>query len=79
VKINQLEQMNCAVPPTPPPPPPRLFEILVSMYFKKSIAMVTGFKSECKSKVTVTPSGGSACKAHAVTGDAFSLAPGTVL
>jgi hypothetical protein len=52
---------------------------LVSRYFKKSIAMVTGFKSECKSKVTVTPGGGSTCKAHAVTGDAFSSALGTVL
>jgi hypothetical protein len=41
--------------------------------------MVTGFKSECKSKVTVTPGAGSACKAHAVTGDAFPSALGTVV
>jgi hypothetical protein len=40
--------------------------------------MVTVFKSECKSKVTVTPGGGSACKAHEVTGGAFSSALGTV-
>jgi hypothetical protein len=52
---------------------------LVSRYFEKSIAPVTGFNSKCKSKVTVTSGGGSSCKAPPVTGDAFSSAFGTVL
>jgi hypothetical protein len=55
------------------------FVLSHQFFFKRCSTSVTGFNSGCKSKVTVTLGGGSACKAHAVTGDAFSSALGTVL